>query len=147
MLDDSSSKASRELCLNTAKRFAKALDLEDYPVAIECLEDDCLYTIADDQHRGPSAIVDSYRASGDWAREHLDGIAYESSLRWEDGQVVVHFVDHLTHAGRRFTHRCEQVLEFSDPGRIVAIEHRDLPGEREALSSFFEAVGISRGKK
>jgi len=129
----------------TALRFAQALDREDYESAAACLAATCEYTIGEDTHRGHEAILASYRSSGDWAAAHLDGIRYESAVRpGESGEVVIEFTDHLEHAGRKHTHRCEQHLAFDDGGHIARIRHVDLPGESEALQDFFEAVGLRR---
>lgn len=130
---------------DTARRFAQALDREDYAAAMACLAPDCEYAIRGVVHRGPETIVASYRAAGEWGAGKLDGVRYESSVRAEPaGGATVTFVDHLEHRGARHTHRCEQRLGFDAAGRIRRIEHVDLPGEREALEGFFARVGIAR---
>ncbi len=148
MSQDSSANPDRRTRMDTARRFSDALDREDYTTAEECLDTACRYRIDTDLHEGPEAILASYRESGDWASATLDGIRYESLLREEGDHVVVTYLDHLEHAGRFFTHRCEQVLEFGKSERIAGIEHRHLPGEREALGKFFAEVGlVSRSRK
>jgi ketosteroid isomerase-like protein len=130
--------------LDIARRFAQALDREDYAAAASCLAPDCEYAIRGRVLRGPEAIVASYREAGEWGAGRLDGIRFESSVRAGDaGGAVVTFVDHLEHRGERHTHRCEQRLEFEATGLVRRIEHVDLPGEREALEGFFARAGIA----
>jgi ketosteroid isomerase-like protein len=129
-----------------AKRFAESLDNEDYDTARACLRPDAVYQIGGDEHRGPEAIVASYRGNGDWAARTLDHIEYESSAQATgDFSAKITFVDRIEHAGEKLVHRCEQHLEFDDGGRIRAIRHVDLPGEPEALEAFFQRVGLARG--
>ena len=133
--------------IELATRFARSLDNEDYAAASECLAPSCAYEIAGKTHTGPDSIVASYRKSGDWARNTLDGIRYESVVRpGEHGDVVVEFTDHLNHNGISHTHRCEQHLKFDDLGRICSITHVDLSGEQEALDRFFTLAGLSRSE-
>ena len=129
--------------MELAQRFATALDEEDYAVVVGCLAADCVYRISGEIHRGPEAIIASYRSHGEWAAKHLDRVRYESHVRDEGGDVAIEFVDHIEQGGRAHTYRCEQRLSFDDGGQISVIEHVDLPGEGEALNDFFRAVGLA----
>lgn len=127
------------------EQFARGLDTEAYALARPCLDAACRYEIGEETLVGPDAILASYRANGDWAALHFESIAYESAVAFEaSGEAVITFVDLLRHAGREHVHRCTQRLAFDATGRIVRIVHCDLPGEREALRAFLEAVGIDR---
>jgi hypothetical protein len=53
--------------LKTVTRFALALDAEDYPAAQQLISEDCEYLCRGALHRGPKAIIDSYRVNGDAA--------------------------------------------------------------------------------
>lgn len=129
--------------LQIARQFAQALDAEDYPAARALLADGCVYTIRGETHRGPEAIVASYRANGDSGRETFDAIEYESRVEpLNETTAVIRFVDHLTHRGERFTFECEQRITVNEAGRIDAIEHIDLPGQREAFTAFMQRVGL-----
>lgn len=117
-------------------RFARALDGEDYPTVRRLLHDDCEYVCRGETHRGPEAIVESYRSNGDAGRSEFESIVYESTVRGVDERTaVVRFVDHLERAGERFTFESEQVVD-AEGDRIVRIEHVDLPGRCEALEAF-----------
>ena len=130
--------------LDIARRFAQALDREDYVVAASCLAPDCVYAIRGRVLRGPEAIVASYREAGEWGAGRLDGVRFESSVRADAaGAAAVTFVDHLEHRGERHIHRCEQRLELDAAGLVRRIEHVDLPGEPEALEGFFARAGIA----
>ena len=130
--------------LDSARRFAQALDREDYVVAASCLAPDCVYAIHGRVLCGSEAIVASYREAGEWGAGQLDHVRFESSVRaGETGGAVVTFVDHLERRSQRHTHRCEQRLELDAAGLVRRIEHVDLPGEREALEGFFTRAGIA----
>ena len=136
-----------EDCLSIARRFAAALDHDDFDAAGALLGDNCLYVIRDETHRGSKAILDSYREASEWVHDALDGVEYESSVspdEDDDRRVAITFVDHLRQGDRRHTHTCVQVITCVD-GLITRIEHVDLPGEREAVGAFLDEVGISTG--
>jgi len=125
-------------------RFARALDDEDYETAQQMIGHDCEYVSPKGTLVGPQAIAASYRHAGEWARANLDRVKYESHVRIDGVLAVITFIDHLTHAGQSQTYSCEQVLSLDSGGTIRRIEHRELPGQREAADRFLEQVGISR---
>lgn len=123
--------------LEVATQFARALDEEDYPAARALLAPDCDYEIRGDTHRGPDAIVASYKGNGDEAARKFDTIEYDSAVRLEaPTRAVIQFTDRIRHAGQSFTHICEQHVTVNADRLITRIEHRDLPGERERLEAF-----------
>jgi len=128
--------------LETVKRFASALDNEDYATAESLLSDVCEYVCRGQLHRGPAAIIESYRKHGDSAKT-FDSIQYESrAVREAAREFRIEFIDHITQAGRQFSFRCEQLIEVDDLGRIVRIAHVDLPGQVEALNEFKRSLSI-----
>jgi hypothetical protein len=130
--------------LDTARRFARALDAEDYDGVATCLSWTCEYSIHDRILRGGPAIIASYREASTWAASIIESVQYETEVRSAPTGAVITFLDHLAHHGHTLTHRCEQHLEFDEAGRIYRILHVDLPGEREALAAFFKTLGITR---
>jgi hypothetical protein len=133
------------VALDTAERFARALDHEDYLTALDCLSADCVYEFRGETIHGAAAVIESYRANGAWAAQHFDEIWYESSVRsLDDATAVVTFVDHIVHATRALTHRCEQWIDLDGGGRIVRITHVDAPGECESLQRFLDEIGLRK---
>jgi hypothetical protein len=121
--------------LELARRFALALDDEDYDAARALLDDACEYTIRVDAHHGADSIIASYRAAGEAARA-FDEVAYDSEVReGPDGWTIIRFSDDLRHAGRSHRYQCEQWVRIAG-ARITRIDHRELPGERERLEAF-----------
>ena len=128
---------------DNAKGFAKSLDDEDYYSAVKYLTHDCQYSINDKVYRTQKAIISSYKKAGDSALKKFDGISYDSFIHSrEDGAIIIEFIDHIQHKGHTFTHRCEQQLEFNESGLISRITHKDLPGVKESLHSFYKLVGL-----
>jgi ketosteroid isomerase-like protein len=56
----------------TARRFADALDAEDYPALSRLLTSDCEYLGPQGARFGPQAVVASYRRAGTWARSKIE---------------------------------------------------------------------------
>jgi hypothetical protein len=129
--------------LDVASRFARALDEENYPTAFALLAPDCEYTVRGVTHRGPNAIVASYKGNGDEAARIFDSIVYGSEVHAAGADcAVIQFTDRIQHAGQSLTHVCEQQVTINDDGLITRIEHHDLPGERERLEAFKHTFGI-----
>ncbi|MCA9286396.1 MAG: hypothetical protein KDA22_14315 [Phycisphaerales bacterium] len=129
--------------LEIVRRFAVALDREDYPAARALVDAGCVYSIRGRTLCGPDAIVGSYQSNGDAAAQKFDAIAYGSSVApGTDGWIVITFTDRIRHAGKSLEHVCEQWVRLDAQARIVRIEHHDLPGERERLEAFKRSVGL-----
>jgi ketosteroid isomerase-like protein len=126
-----------------ARSFARALDADDYEGIRPLLAASCVYETGKGTLTGPDAVIASYRENGQLARERFDGVAYESAVvEAGPSSATVEFTDHLTARGEHFTYRCRQRLRFDDTGRIVAITHVELPGERERLQAFCVRQGV-----
>jgi 8-oxo-dGTP pyrophosphatase MutT (NUDIX family) len=134
------------LARQVAERFATALDHSDYDAAMSLLGSHADYVTAPETLHGPVAIIASYREHDEWARQHLQAVEYESSVRVDSDRAVVTFIDHLAHEGATHTYACEQLMWVDDAGLITRIEHREIPGQREGLEAFLERVGIRRSR-
>jgi hypothetical protein len=125
------------LCLQTAERLAAALDAEDYGAVRACLSANCVYHGPDGVLTGPDAIVASYRQVAEAGRERFEEIKYESqALLAGPDSVIITFTDHLRlgRAWHRF--RCRQHVRVGVDGLVEAIQHEEIPGERERLHQF-----------
>ena len=132
--------------LRIARAFARALDEEDYVAASKLLDPNCVYHIQGSEFTGPEAILAEYEKNGTYAAETFDSVAYESDVRpTGDREAVITFTDHLRHRGHELVHTCEQLVELSEADLVQRIEHRDLPGQAEALSEFFRETGLASG--
>jgi len=129
-----------------AHAFAAALDADDFATTASLLAPDVAYHLGDRVLRGPEAVVASYAESAAWGAANLDSVGYESAVHLARGRAVITFTDHLLLGPNQHTYRCEQYLTLDDsqPPRIANVTHRELPGEREALTAWFALVGVSR---
>lgn len=128
--------------LEIATTFATALDCDDYETAASVIHPDCVYTIGDKTIHGRDAIIDSYRNASIAGRKTFDKLEFDSRVTMkDDSRAVIDFFDILTHRGKVHHHRCQQFLTIAG-GAVTAIEHHDLPGEREAIAEFKRSVGI-----
>lgn len=125
---------------------ARALDADDLAAAGALLAEDCVYASGRGTHHGRAAILASYAEASAFARRAFDEVRYQSEVGPPEGRAVpVTFIDYLLKAGGRWhTYRCRQVFTVTPDGRISHIVHHELPGEHEALESYFRACGIER---
>jgi hypothetical protein len=131
--------------VEVVRALAEALDLDDFETVAGLIADDCEYPTGRALLRGPSAIVASYREATEWGRRHLDSVRYESVVEpLGPDTIAVRFIDHLVKGERAHRHECRQVFTVGAGGRVVRIEHHDLPGERGALLGFFRSCGLER---
>jgi hypothetical protein len=129
----------------TATRFAAALDEGDWAGVAAQLHDDCGYECRGSTMRGAAAIVDSYRGVDQWVKATFDNVRYESAITaLSDGRVRIDFRDRMDHGAHHLDFRCAQLLTIGGDGRITAIEHVDLPGERDKADAFNAACGVTR---
>ncbi|MCI0461459.1 MAG: nuclear transport factor 2 family protein [Gemmataceae bacterium] len=126
-----------------ARRFAAALDADDFEAVRPLLAPDCAYDTGKETLIGPDSILDLYRANGASARTKFDRIEYASGVTgFGPDSAVILFTDRVTQGGESHTYRCRQRLRYDANGRIVAITHEELPGEREQLLAFCARHGI-----
>ncbi|HXM18093.1 MAG TPA: hypothetical protein VN934_04720 [Candidatus Tumulicola sp.] len=124
----------------TAERFAAALDRDDFGEASELLAWDCRYEISNTEALlGPAAIVGSYRAHSERAKQSFDEVSYESQVETEkDGAIPVLFIDKIRKGSRHHVYSCRQFVSINAANRITKIRHEELQGERERLRRFLE---------
>jgi hypothetical protein len=127
--------------LDAARKFAAALDAEDYETAGALLASNCDYHSPSGLIVGPAAIVASYRGIGESARRKLDAIEYTSAVEMGGPDVaIIEFTDSLQYGKRRHVYRCRQAISVNDRGLIVEITHEELPQERARLEDFLNGV-------
>jgi hypothetical protein len=127
------------------ERFAGALDLDDFDLAITMLDSVCVYATSAEIFTGPEAVIKSFRDASDWARQHLDAIVYIHSIEdCEECSGVIRFVDDVEHAGKQMRHTCLMHVTVSENGKIVKLRLEDLPGEKQKVAHFLQAVGVKR---
>lgn len=130
------------MSLESAARFAAALDAEDDVAVSACLASGCEYEAPEGVLIGPEAIVDSYRKNAVAARGRFAKIEYASEVATVGrAEVVITFIDRLMLGGVWHEHRCRQHIRLNRAGLIEHIRHEELPGERERLRQFESTHG------
>jgi hypothetical protein len=131
--------------LTVARALATALDASDYNAARNLMDTECAYDPGTRTITGREAIIASYREADDWGRTTLDQVVFKSTVcMLADRRAAIDYLDRLRHRGHAHDHRCRQIVTVNDDGLVAHIEHVDLPGEPEALQTFFEQVGVQR---
>ena len=130
-----------------ARRFAGALDGEEYEAVRAMLAPDCRYEVP---NRGPCRagchclIVSRHSAT---ARRLFDAVEYRSEPDGIDSTHRAHPVFRIAlriKAGRtsiNASRRCR----CNPDGLIAVIRHEELPEEREGLLEFCAACGVALG--
>jgi hypothetical protein len=104
--------------LAIVRDFAVALDQDDFERVADHLDSDVTYTIDGVTHRGPEAVVESYRRGSAAARRIFDDVEFSHSVvRHGDDKVRVDFSDRLTADGERSSTTASRT---SPSGRIGA---------------------------
>ncbi|MCH9683932.1 MAG: GNAT family N-acetyltransferase [Deltaproteobacteria bacterium] len=128
-----------------ARAFAAALDIGDWNGVRELLDPACVYDCRGATTIGPETIVASYAEIDTWVHETFEDVAYESTVEGRTpSQALITFRDQMSHGVHRLDFRCQQRIEIDASGRLVRIDHIDLPGEREKADRFNEACGVRR---
>jgi SnoaL-like domain len=136
---------SRQGDLVAARRWAAALDADEFALLPALLSPDCRYHSPSGVLEGPGDIVASYEGSSVWARATFDAIRWESEcVGVGDRQVLITFTDITDHQGRHHVYRCQQLVDLDEDGLIARIEHRPIEAEETALAAFFDDVGVER---
>jgi hypothetical protein len=126
-------------------RFALALDRDDFDSAITMLSADCVYETAAETLSGPEAVIKSFRDATQWAHKNLDTIIYVHSIEpCQDCDGAIRFIDDVTHSGKSMQHQCLMHVSLTELGLISKLRLEDLPGEKQKVSDFLQAVGVKR---
>jgi hypothetical protein len=129
--------------INTAEKFAKCLDRNDFEGAREFLDEGCQYHDAEGTREGADEILKMYEANYKKGAAVLDEIRFESKVEETSPQTAcVHYFDYIRKGELQHRYKCDQALELKD-GKIVRITHLELPGEKELLKEFYTRVGIN----
>lgn len=131
--------------IETARQFADRLDQRRYDELAGVLDPHCVYEFRDSSIQGAQEIIETYRANTEWGFDVFDRIEFESDVSADsETSARVRFSDRLVVGEAAHRHASEQVVTVNASGRIVRIEHCDLPGETEALHAFLAKCGVSR---
>lgn len=123
--------------LTIARRFAAALDVEDYKTARALVSVECVYDIGKETLNGVDAIIDSYARNGEQAKVRFDAIEYASSVEQTGpDSAAIGFTDRVCLGGAWHEYHCRQHLSLNDAGVITSIRHEEIPGERDRLIAF-----------
>lgn len=126
--------------------FAAALDADDFESVTEMVDEEVVYRIGDVVHRGPAAVVASYRDGSALARRIFERVEYSHEVVGVVGvgTVRVDFADTLHAGGETLDHHSIQDVEVGRDGRIVSITDLPVERERDRVDAFMARHGLSR---
>lgn len=126
-----------------ARRFAGAVQRQDWDAAARLLAPDCSYFQVVRDARGPQAIIECFQRDSKWGAAQFDSVEQERSAGPDpDGRALVTCLYHIRHKGRHLTIRSEHVVELDEAGLIRRIEQIELASQATALFRFYARVGI-----
>lgn len=126
--------------------LATALDADGFDALPPMLDDDVVYRIGGDEHRGPAAVVASYRSGSALARRLFDLVEFSHRIvgTVADRTVRIDFADILHAGGEQLEHHSVQDVVVGDDGRVLSITDRPVEGERARVGAFMERHGLTR---
>ncbi len=131
--------------LATVSDLASALDNDDFARVARHLHRDVVYTIDGITHRGPEAVVESYRNGSATARRIFDHVEFSHSVVWHDHDTVrVDFSDRLVADGDVFHHHSLQDITVGRHEQVTSIVDQLVDGQRAALDDFMTRHTLSR---
>ena len=131
--------------LATVSDFASALDNDDFARVARHLHRDVVYTIGGITHRGPKAVVESYRNGSATARRIFDHVEFSHSIVWHDHDTVrIDFSDRLGADGDVFHHHSIQDITVGRHGQVTSIVDRPVDDQRAALDDFMARHELRR---
>jgi len=125
------------MSLEIAKEFAAFLDANQYDDASQLLAEDCDYHYSEGSYRGNKNIINIYKQNDLQSKKIFDETTYSSEVEeLPDGNYRITFVDKIRKGHKWHEYKCYQLIQCAD-GRIIHIEHREIPGEMESLRMFY----------
>ena len=123
--------------LTTVLDFATALDGDDFERVARHLHGDVVYVIGGVTHRGPDAVVESYRQGSATARRIFDQVEFTHSIVSRDNDTFrVDFSDRLTAGGEAFDHHSVQDITVDRHRLVTRIVDQPVDGQRTRLDEF-----------
>lgn len=134
------------LTSDIASRFATALDGDDFAGLLPMLDDDVVYRIGNETHRGPSEVIASYRSGSELARRLFDRVEFSHRIigTIAERTVRIDFSDILHVGDEQLEHHSIQDVVVGDDDRIESITDRPVAGERERVDAFMARHGLTR---
>jgi hypothetical protein len=131
--------------LDIVDGFATALDKDDFELAITMLDQACVYETSEKRFDGPESVIASFRGATEWAHQHLDAISYLHTVdTCSDCHGVIKFVDNVEHGGKQMQQTCFMHVRLGKANKVLHLRLEDVAGEKEKVSDFLRAVGVSR---
>lgn len=131
--------------IDIAKKLALCLDLDDFSTPLEFIDENCVYTSGTSTFRGPDEILNSYKENSEAARKIFDVIYYRSAIK-EIGRhkFEMTYFDDLIKQNQKHTYVCKQIVTVSENGKVVSIEHQEIPEQMNLLNLYYEAIGFKK---
>ena len=130
--------------VDVVHQLASALDADDYVTAEQLLEPNAVYESGDSVTRGAAAIIDSFRRTSQWGREHLDALEFSHEIDDLNAPSDIVFIDVLRSGDEELTLRHTMHVAMSQRGRVNRLRLEVVPGEDAAVQSFFQRHGITK---
>jgi hypothetical protein len=131
--------------LDVAAALAVALDADDFVAVGSLLDADVIYRVGDDEHRGPAAVVESYRSGSELARRLFDFVEFSHTIVGlvAERTARIDFAD-LLHVGvESLEHHSVQDVIVGVDGQVVLITDQPLDGERARVAAFMDRHGLT----
>jgi hypothetical protein len=131
--------------IHVAKKLALCLDLDDFSMAHEFIDENCVYKTETKVFHGPEEILNSYKENSESARKNFDELYYRSSVKEIDThKFELTYFDDLIKKDQKHTYVCKQIVIVNENGKIEMIEHTEVLGQLDLLNLYYEAIGLKK---
>ncbi|MBS1904327.1 MAG: hypothetical protein JSS75_11530 [Bacteroidetes bacterium] len=125
------------MSLKIAEQFASSIDACRFNEAGMLLAENCTYRYNEGNYQGRTHVIALYDRNTKFMQQTFDEVSFSSTVeQLQDGTFKLNFIDSIRHKHGRHESRSYEVISI-EHGMIVSIEHFDIPGEAEAMRTFY----------
>jgi hypothetical protein len=118
------------------RRFAEALDADNYADAAPLLRRDATYDTGTSVVEGSASILDLFRQTSETGRARLHKLSFHHEIDVDNPYDIL-FIDVLRIGDDELTIKHTMHVRFADDGLIEHLKLDGLLGEREVVAQFF----------
>lgn len=136
-------KNMKSINYEKALALAAYLDKDQFDLAAELFDSNCVYNSPGGVLVGPKNIISSYKEHTEYAHSTFDKVIYESGVKeLSSNEFELTYKDIISKLNKTHTYQCKQIILFNSQNLIEKITHEEISSEYENLLKFYREVGL-----
>lgn len=136
-------KNMKSINYEKALALAAYLDKDQFDLAVELFDSNCIYNSPSGVLVGPQNIISSYKEHTEYAHSTFDKVIYESSVKeLSPNEFEITYKDIISKMAKTHIYQCKQIVLFNSKNLIEKITHQEISSEYENLLNFYREVGL-----